>query len=403
MRPPTLLVLPLAIAALAAAGRAQFLNRAVWLGRDDEGVRSRIDRDTEYFLDRFAYVVPPPWFDPELRFFDPQARYAFGSATRSEFTIEGRIDHAVELGDGVTFRQHLLQSEHRDARFLRDALALEYDLGGGAAVFAQGELLPDKPLIDVSAGAWLWRRDHDALRVMLTAVDFANDKSRVDDYRRDPYGVMVAGAFGAPEAHRVVFELGAQLPFDVVDVASGDRLELWRVLGSVQAQLRLDPTDRLVGAIECERTDKALRPADPAGLQREDLDRTFHQARAEWWRDGASRWSFGMLHTWQHETGRRPNDPGSDLRERRREWYGIARTQLCLDDRLTFEPQLFAGAVREAFRDGAVDRDRDRFEGKLAWNVRWTFSPRASLTLVVSTQLDELAFGGGGAQFVAWF
>jgi hypothetical protein len=202
---------------------------------------------------------------------------------------------------------------------------------------------------------------------------------------------------------RVAFELGAQLPLEVRELENDDRLELSRYLGDVQLHWRLRPTDVLVAAVEAETTAKELTPLAGDDPRQERFDRTFWQLRAEWWRDAAMPWSVGVLHTFHDEVGRRDNARADDLRTDRREWFGLARLRWVIDDRLSFEPHLFAGYVQDEFRDGGERRDRDRFEGKLGWNTRWDFSPAASLVVIVTTQLDEPAFGGGGAQFVARF
>jgi hypothetical protein len=388
---------------LAAPAAAQFVNRAVWLGSDDEFVRRDFAQGTEYFLDRFGYVVAPPWQDRGLVRFHDRADIRFGSTSGTQFTVEGRLDQRLDLGDGFAFRYHVLQGENRDARFLRNELALEVATSATTAVFAQGSLFADKSLIDVSLGAWLLREGDDALRVMLTAVDWTADKSRLVEYVEAPYAAMVSGAFGDVAGHRVAFELGGQLPFEQRDRDDGDTFELQRWIGTAESHLRLAERDVLVAAVEAEWTEKQLTPAGLTDPRREAFDRAFVQWRAEWWRDVELPWSVGVLHTWHREDGRRPLDPATELRTRREEWFGIFRLRWQAGAKLAFEPQLFAGFVRDAFRDGVETRDEDRFEGKINWNARWDFSPNVALTLIVGTQLDELAFGGGGAQFVARF
>lgn len=388
---------------LAAPTTAQFVNRAVWLGFEEEGVRRNFAQGTEYFLDRFSYVVVAPWWERGLPNFGNRVDYRLGSTSGSQFTVEGAIDHAVPLGDGLQFRYHVLQGENRDTRFVRNAVALEYALGETTAVFAQGELFAEKSLIDVSVGAWLFRRDDDALRIMLTAVDWTSEKSRTVEYERAPYAAMVSGAFGDVASHRLRFEVGAQLPFEVRELADGDRLEMQRYLGSATSHLRLAERDTLVTAVEMEWTDKQFVPTSGADPFAEAFERTFLQARMEWWRDAVVPWSIGVLYTHHDEDGLRANDPGASLRTRRREWFGILRTEWRLGEQLAFEPQLYAGLVDDEFRDGVETRDERRFEGKLAWNTRWDFSDSVSLAVIVSVQVDEPAFGGGGAQFVARF
>jgi hypothetical protein len=395
---------PLLLLALAAAPlRAQFVNRAAWLGGDEEGVRRDFPQGTEYYLDRFSYVVVPPWWDAGLPAFGNRIDYRLGSTSGTQFTIEGAIDHKIDLGDGFAFRYHVLQGENRDTRFLRNAVAGEMALGESSAVFVQGELFAEKSLIDVGAGAWLFRRDDDALRLMVTAVDATDGKSRDFFYERDPYAVMASGAFGDADGHRVRFEVGGQLPFKWVDAADGDQLEMRRWIASATSQHRLAARDVLVVGAEGELTDKTFAPGDPGDATAEDFDRVFLQARIEWWRDVATPWSIGVLHTALDEDGLRLDDPSADLRTRRDEWFGVLRVRLAGGGRLSFEPQAFAGWVDDEFRDGVEDRSESRFEGKFAWNTRWDFTPLVSLSVILSAQLDEPAFGGGGAQFSARF
>jgi hypothetical protein len=397
------LLAPIAAAALlAGSAAAQFVNRATWLG-SDETFRRDFAQGTEYFLDRFGYVVTAPWHDRDLRFFTNRADFRFGSTSGTQFTVEGRLDQRIELGSGAAFRYHVLQGENRDTRFLRNELAMEYDLGDATAVFVQGSLLAEKSLIDASVGAWLFRRGDDALRVMLTAVDWTSEKSKEIEYTTAPWAVMASGTFGDAGSHRLAFELGGQLPFVQRDLDNGDQLELQRWIGTVESRLRLADRDVLVTAVESEWTDKRFTTTAGGDPLRSAFGRNFHQLRAEWWRDTAVPWSFGALHTFHREDDRRDEDLGADLRTRRNEWFAIVRASFQFTDRLVFEPNLFAGFVRDRFVDADVDRDEQRFEGKINWNARWQFSPDVALTLIVGTQLDELAFGGGGAQFVARF
>ena len=392
-----------ALVLLTAPATAQYLNRAVWLGSDEESFRRDFKQGTEYFLDRFGYVVAAPWHDRELTHYGNRADFRFGSTSGTQFTVEGRLDQRIDLGSGAAFRYHVLQGENRDARFLRNELAIEYELDDSTALFAQGSLFADKSVIDVSVGAWLFRRGDDALRVMLTAVDWTSEKSEDVEYTQAPWAVMVGGAFGDAGTHRLAFELSGQLPFEQRDRDLGDRLELQRWIGNVESRLRLDTHDVLVTAIESEWTDKNFLPLAATDPRREAFDRNFHQLRTEWFRDTETPWSIGALYTFHREDGRRDNDRAADLRTRREEWFGVLRTSWRASEKLSLEPNLFAGFVRDRFRDGVEERDENRFEGKINWNARWQFSPAVSLTLIVGTQLDELAFGGGGAQFVARF
>jgi hypothetical protein len=397
-------VVPVLASVLAAELPAQFVNRATWLGLDEESVRREFAQGPEYYLDRFGYVVLPPWWERGLPRFEDRVTYRLGSTSSTQFTVEGAFDQGVALGDGIGFRYHMLQSENRDTRFLRNAVELEAGFGARSAVFVQTELFAEKSAIDVSAGVWLWREAQQALRLMVTAVDAPSAKSREFEYRRDPYAVMASGAFGAPDGMRVAFEVGGQLPLEVAELATGAVTRLQRWIGGVDLHVPIGGPDWLVFGGELEWTWKELRAASPGDPLDEDFRRDYRQLRCEWWRDDERRpWSVGVLHTGLREDGLRPFDPGEDLLVRRDEWFGVVRVAVPTDGRLSFEPQLFAGHVRARFADGGGERHHDRFEGKVAWNARWDFSPRAWFAFSLTTQLDELAFGGGGAQLVVRF
>lgn len=382
---------------------AQFLNRAVWLGLDEEGVRRNFAQGTEYYLDRMSYVDLAPWWDRGLLRFGNQVGYRLGSVSSTDFTIEGHLNQQVDLGEGLSFRYHYLQSEHRDARFVRNAIALEYATSERTAWFVQATPFADKERIDVSIGTWLYRERDDGIRLMVTMVDAPSEKSRQFEFARDPIGLHLAATFGDRDSHRIAVELGSQMPFELRRLEDLRTFEMQRHIATVTTHLRLGDRDWLVGHLESEVTQKSLRGLTSEDSTAEEFGRTFHQARIEWFRDCETPWSVGLVHTYQSEHGRRPNDAANNLRSQRREWFGIARVQLPVSERFSFEPQLLAGNVKNSFFDGVSAADDDQFEGKIAWNVRWDFNANVSLSIIVSTQLDELAFGGGGAQFVARF
>lgn len=118
IRLPSLAVLFL----FAVPATAQFVNRAVWLGFEEEGMRRHFAQGTEYFLDRFSYVVVAPWWERGLPNFGNRVGYRLGSTSGSHFAVEGAIDHVVPLGDGLLFRYHARQGENRDTRFVRNSV-----------------------------------------------------------------------------------------------------------------------------------------------------------------------------------------------------------------------------------------------------------------------------------------
>jgi len=393
-----------AIAVLSCLGStaelpAQYFNRAAFGGVEDEGFRRDFAIGNEYFLDRFSVVVPPPWWQRGLPWFADRFEYRLGSTSSTQFTLEGAYDQRFALDKTAGIGVHLLHSENRDWRFLRQALELDLLTSASTGLFVQAEPSAEKAEIDVSAGAWLWRAGDQGLRLMWTGVDLTSEKSRSFEYRRAAHAVMLTGAHGRGEDWRITWELGGQLPFQVEELATQESLRMERWIGSAEAHWRLAAQDWLVAAAELEWTRKEMRPAAVGGASTEDFDREFRQFRLEYWRDQPDRsWSVGVLHTNMAEDALRPFDPAGGQHGRRQEWFGIARLQLPIDGRLSFEPQVFAGYVSNR-QDGAERQRHQRFEGKAAWNLRWDFSPHTTLVLVVSTQLDQWAFGGGGAQF----
>lgn len=390
----------------AAPLPAQFVNRAAWLGIEREGIRRDFTQGAEYHLDRFSYVVLPPWWDPDL---DPWANgieYRFGSVTARDFTVEGGLDHTVDLGPGYRFRYHLLQGEHNDARFLRNAVALEHDLSPQVALFAQGEILAQKSDIDASFGAWLHRSPGFTLRAMVTAVDLAADKDDRVRHEVDPWAVQIAGTIGRPGGHRIFFDLAGQLPLRLRDETAAATFGMERWLGRAEARWCLGEHDWLVSAAELEWTAKELRPDAPGSPLQEDFSRDYQQVRIEWWRAVQPwTWSAGLVFTHQEEDGRRPFDPALDLAILRHEWMAVGRVQVPLAEQWDLEPQVFAAHVRldDQRGEGEPTARVDSFEGKVSWNLRHRFANGAALAFVVALQLDEPKFGGGGAQFMARF
>jgi hypothetical protein len=285
----------------------------------------------EYVLDRFGYVVRPPWRDRDLALFASGVGYDLGSVTGSEFTIEGRFAQTADLGSGVAFRYLALQSEHRDTRFLRNTVELECrgeGGGGGVAPFVQAELFAEKESIDASLGAWLARTDDAEVRAMVTLVDAPNGKSERIDVEVDPIGVLLSGACGRRGAHRVAFELAGQLPFRVRDLDEGARLGMYRWLLAGQARAAVGAEDWLIAAAELEWTDKDYRPDAAGDPREEEFGRDYQQVRLEWWRDVEPvPWSVGVVFTHMDELGRRPNDPANSLAIRRQEWMAVGRLQ----------------------------------------------------------------------------
>jgi hypothetical protein len=400
---------PFVVLLLPTLVQAQFLNRAVWLGRGNEFVRRDYEQGVEYFLDRFSYVDLPPWWRPlTLDPFGDRLMLTGGSVSTSDLTIEAIGNFGVELGDGFTARLNYLQSENQTTQFQRVGAGIDMPIAEPTSLFVQLEGTPNKSRADISFGAELFRDRYQAHRVMVTLVDFASRKSSDFSYDEDPYALMAAGFFGDPDSFELAYEIGAQLPFEERELATNDVFRMHRTIGSLMARLRLSKLDRLVLGYDGEWTIKKLSTADPSSPTAEDYDVSLHRLRAEWWRSRESgiETSFGGYWLYLAEDGDRPADPASDLYTRRKELMAFARTRFPLSDAWSTEPYVIGGLVDLLQVDGTGDLGDeafDGFQGKWGVPVQYHFSERAALRIDLSLQLDELGFGGGGVQFLAVF
>ena len=203
----------LCLALFATPAGAQFINRATWLGDEDEPFVRDYAQDEEYFMDRFSYVDAPPWWFGEDR--DPFRNRLFvagGSVSSKRLTLEAIGNLGIELGRGFTGRLNYLQSENQATQFERVALGIDKDVSDATSVFVQLEGTPDKSRADISFGLELFRTDHSAHRVAVTLVDFSQGKSDEFEYEQAPFGLLFAGYGGDPEGFDLVYELGLQLP-----------------------------------------------------------------------------------------------------------------------------------------------------------------------------------------------
>jgi hypothetical protein len=398
--------LSLAAATLAAAAPAQYLNRALWLGSDEESVRRDYRQGPEYFLDRTSYVDLGPWHRSSLDPFGGRLSFAAGSVSSSRLTVEAVGNLAVDLGAGFAARLAYLQSENQTTQYERVGFGLEHAIHDDLTLFLLLEGGPDKSRSDFSFGAQLFRGEAGAHRVTFTAVDAAWRKGDDFVYDQAPYGLMFSGFVGRPGDLELGYEIGLQLPFVERDEASSDTLRMRRAIGSLEARLPIGLRDRLILGLDGERTAKELRTADPTGAAREDLDTGLGRVRLEWWRsfeDGAEL-ALGSSLLRLRNDGVRPNAPAEDLDEDRSEWMLFARGRLALGGAWSMEPYLIGGLVRYEERVGGIaGTSADGFEGKWGLPVAFAFSERAWIRFDLSFQLDELAFGGGGVQFQARF
>lgn len=393
------------LALLAAPARAQFLNRAVWLGDEREPFRRDYVQDVEYFVNRWAIVDAPPWWDRGTPFGDRIA-VASGSVNSRELTTEAAADLAYELGRGFHARLDYLQSEHQTTRFERLAFGLERGLGERGTLFAQIEGTTDKSRADLSLGVQLDAGERGRHRLGLTLVDFAAGQSASLDYAERPYGLLAAGQVLAGDDLRVAYELGLQLPFEQRDALEGTSLELWRAIGSVEAVARLSERDSLRVGLGGERTSKSRAPLEGAAVEHEDGNIELARVEAEWWRSGAGgrEYALGAWFLALDEAYVPSSAPALTQATRRREVMLTARTRLPLDAAWSFEPYAVGGRVDLDRVDPALADGAQRelgFQGRCGVPLRYDFSERAWLRLDLSMQLDQLAFGGAAVQLVA--
>ena len=395
-------------ALLAMPAHAQLLNRAIWLGSEEEGLRRDYTQDAEYFVDRASYVDAPPWWRADsLDPFRNRVAIAGGSVTSKELTFENSLQLAVPLSDGFTFRAQQVGSEHQTTRFQRFVVGLDAATGEQSAFLFQLEGDADKALADVSFGAELWRTEHSAHRLLVTLADWSDGKSDEFEYTTKPYGLMAAGYHGEPGDLQFVYDVSTQLPFEQRDLIDGTEFELSRTIALAELRVPITGRDSIVTTLDGELTYKENRPTALGSPDLESGDVERLRLRSEWWRrrDSGYDTSFGF---WLHhldEDYERPNDPAQDRTVRRREAGLTGHMRVPLGDAWMFEPYLLAVYVDLEDETGGVSEqlDFDEFQGKLGTPILYRFSEAAFLRVDLSVQLDEFAFGGGGVQFQAVF
>jgi len=396
---------------MLAPCQAQYLNRAIWLGTEDESIRRNFKQGTDYFLDRASYVDVMPWqrgatLDP----FGNRFSLAGGSVSNTQLTIEGVGNGRVRLDETFGFGAHYLQSENQATQFQRFGMSLEALFSEQTAGFLLVEGSTQKERADLSFGVELARGTDHTQRITCTAVDFASHKSDSFDYEQRPFGLLFSGFGGSAESLEFAYELAAQLPMEERRFDDDERFRMHRTIGSFEVRIRCNQRDRLLLYGEGELSDKHVRPADPAASPREDYASKFGRARVEYWRaigDGAD-WAVGGSYLYLDNDDDRPNDPQQNLRERRREALLSVRSRLVLSDKWTWEPYLLGGYIRHEldYDDPMVapeDQGFEGFQGKWGAPIRYRFSAHASIRFDASVQLDQAKFAGGGIQFAAVF
>lgn len=393
---------------LATPARAQFMNRALWLGFEDEGLRRDYRQDAEYFIDRASYVDAPPWWRADtLNPFSNRVSIAGGSVSSTDLTLENSIQLGLGIGKGVTFRAQQLGSENQTTRYQRFAVGFDVATTNSSSFLFQLEGDADKSRADVSFGAEFMRTDHSAHRFLFTLADWSERKSSIFEYDAKPYGLMFAGYHGDRNSVQFVYDLSTQLPFEERQIASGTIFEVQRTIGLAELRIPIGPLNRIIVGFDGELTAKENRPPDAASVAREDTDITRGRLRVDWWRSPADGHDTS-LGLWLHhldEDYTRPNDAAETRHVRRREAGLTARMRVPLTDSWTLEPYLLGGHVDLVDRTGGVsdDLDFEGFQGKIGAPLLFRFSDAAFLRIDLSLQLDEPAFGGGGVQFQAIF
>ncbi|MEM9379446.1 MAG: hypothetical protein AAGB93_05795 [Planctomycetota bacterium] len=403
---------PLALLALAvsAPASAQFMNRAVYLGFEDEGFRRDYRQDREYFVDRYAIIDQPPWWRGTPEAFNPfQNRFSLagGSVSSDELSLESTVNVGVDLGRGTTLRANYLASENQSTRFTRFAVGMDFRTSESSSFFFQLEGDAGKDRADGSLGVEFLRSDHGAHRLMFTAVDWSTGKSDVFEYDDKPYGVMLSGYRGRPDGVRFLYDVGAQLPFTERTIATSETFQMNRTIGLFEVRVPVSEDDEFVIGFDGELTAKEARQPDPASILREDGDVQRGRVRAEWWRRRSSG-RDSSLGFWLHgidEDYERPNDPAESRRVRRREAMLTGRMRFPFNPTWSVEPYVLAGYVDLTDRVGGAtgDLDFEGFQGQAGIPLRYTFSDFALVRLDLSMQLDKFAFGGGALQVEARF
>ena len=199
-----------------------------------------------------------------------------------------------------------------------------------------------------------------------------------------------------------------QLPFEERSSIDGERFEMFRTIGFLEARARIGERDRLVFDLDGELTSKDLRQTDPGVAAREDADINKGRLRAEWWHSGEKgrEYALGASYLTLGEDYVRPNDPDESLRIDRWELMLSARARFPLGTSWSLEPYVAGGHVDLAESRVNVqpgDESFNGFQGKWGIPFRFDFSEHAFFRFDFSFQLDEPRFSGGGVQLLASF
>ena len=206
--------LGLCLCLFAEIAFAQYLNRALYLGRGEEEVRRNYNQDFEYYLDRFSFLDMPPWWNERLEPFRNRFFAGGGSVSSADLTLEGQLNLTLPIGKGVSVGFYYLESENQANQYQRVAPALDYQFSSNMSVFALLEGTVEKEEDDLSFGMQLFHTQHGRTRIMLTFADFSDDKSQEFKYEKKPYGLMVSGDYRWDGGSEIYYEASGQLPFE---------------------------------------------------------------------------------------------------------------------------------------------------------------------------------------------
>lgn len=362
--------------------------------------------NTDYFLNVFSFRYPLPWRQAWR-----EARNGFrglaGSIRTDEFYIFQEMKLNYDLDANHRFRFFQEQKEDFDSRYRRIEIGLQRKiLHPGpvrAGIFI--EALADKVENDVGFEVTYGDHPTGIGRIAFTLVDVLYNKKGEEPrrYSRFPYTLDVEG--WVPIGERLVLGGGIHhnFPLRLKLRDRGMHFTYRKNYSEIFLEYRL--TRRSILSLRGWIEDSLIGRNFFTGTSDRDLDRFAHFGEIEYRHrfDSGTEvfgglWTFGLS-----EENRAPLEPTQAVSLLRREEYLFAGTAWPLPRGFTLHPMVMLGWTNNVERfpvdsNRKIDKDRG-VQSKVNLGFEYTFSPKASLIVNPTFDLDHLRFGGGLAQF----
>ncbi len=380
------------------------------------------DRDFKYrdetFLNIFSYRQPLESIQPWLAA-DGGTRLALGSLSKKVFWMENEIKVKAPFSEHFSFTSHVRQGVDFDTSYTQIQGRAEWDILPGISAAAPGILNTNKgriagglagvlrdPERDIDFVQLSWVRSH----LLFNEKEDVLGKSTISDYP-DTVEFQAQGNFFG--CGTTTFRAANQFPSRIRFVEMG-RIERFRRFSARGLQrIDLENGNTIFLDLSWEDADESITPTEASALPDSfEASRYAGEARLEYQHrispDGVGRIRSGLGFFRFKEDAAFANDSSQDRVLNRREQmiYGAYRFPIESHENLDLEIALHLDGVASRRRfpnQSEFNRDESGPQGKLAFYFRWRFGDAGHLILNAGIDLDQLAWGGGGVQFVYSF